>query len=95
MKLEIRRFVCDKVDCGKAYATHSGLAEHKDRVHSNVRHQCLECDKFFGAKILLKKHVETVHTALKRFQCEHCLFGTNRKIRFREHLMKKHQMEWN
>ena len=54
-----RPFICDHQNCGKTFTRNEELTRHK-RIHTGLRpFSCNHCNKRFGRKDHLKKHVKT------------------------------------
>ncbi|XP_031623861.1 PR domain zinc finger protein 10-like [Contarinia nasturtii] len=58
----INRFVCDELNCGKAFKSKYKLKEHK-LSHSDFREfSCADCDKQFKRKDKLREHILNFHS---------------------------------
>ena len=42
--------------CGKTYASNSGLIHHRDRIHEKKQWKCDVCSKEFATERYLKHH---------------------------------------
>jgi len=63
------KFKCEL--CGKEF-TEAGMEKHKSTVCSYNKFMCEQCDKWFGERKSLKRHVESVHNK-QEIKCDKCL----------------------
>ncbi|CAB3228622.1 unnamed protein product [Arctia plantaginis] len=70
----IRPYLCDQPNCGKAYTSKSHLDRHLRTVHmpqeTDVVYSCPKCFKTFANRQNLKRHLNTVHEL--EYACEIC-----------------------
>ena len=81
--------VCNQCD----YSTNSlkYLRGHQFRVHSGCRHVCQYCQKAFTLVPNLKRHIELVHSEVKkRFTCSECSKAFSTKANLKEHFNSIH-----
>ena len=45
---------------------------HVTTIHASSQYVCPECQRLYGSKSGLRKHVYTMHKKLSRYQCETC-----------------------
>jgi hypothetical protein len=80
--------------CGKTYASDSGLMSHVRRVHDGVianPRPCPKCDHVADCPSKLRAHFTAAHTS-NRFQCAYgCPFGYKGINGLRQHLINKHR----
>ncbi|PTU23198.1 hypothetical protein P175DRAFT_0431308 [Aspergillus ochraceoroseus IBT 24754] len=67
--------------CGVRFTRRSNCREHMKRHDPNSRKTfpCEICEKPFGRKTDLKRHVGSVHYGLRKFGCEQCGFRFSRQ----------------
>ena len=58
---------------------------------SKFINKCTVCGKIFSSKSHLKRHVESVHEKLKRFQCDFCEKKYYQKSHLQEHVLAAHK----
>lgn len=68
----------------------TSLDEHKQRLHGNRTFKCPICDKVYGVKRDLKKHIRR-HTS--QFKCEKCNKTYKEQRNYRQHL-KTHEDDY-
>ena len=56
-----------------------------------VKFQCQYCEKSFGRKEHLKRHVDAVHEGIKNFSCEFCEMNFSRKDYLKRHVSSIHR----
>ena len=61
--------ICDI--CEKTYTSKSGLRNHVQSAHREIRYPCDQCLYQAKHKIQLKKHIQSVHEKLK-YSCNIC-----------------------
>ncbi|XP_014229957.1 gastrula zinc finger protein XlCGF7.1-like [Trichogramma pretiosum] len=83
-----RRYVCDL--CPSAYATKSGLRQHRVARHE-APHQCRICPKRYGKPSQLAQHLAAVHLGRRQFRCGECGRGFAREDNLRQHRAVLHQ----
>ena len=49
-------FICDS-----SYSTKSGLKQHEDSIHKNLKFDCKDCGKQFTQKSGLVRHIDSFH----------------------------------
>ena len=57
--------------------------------------RCKECGKVFKNRSGIKRHVESVHSKIKRFFCPHCHIGFYFKAVYEKHVRNIHQRSPN
>lgn len=77
-------FICPQ--CGNEYNTRSILIRHLSS-HAEKQVKCHLCQKKFSQKDHLKRHTDSIHYQLKKWECNRCDAKFSRK----EHLMNHKQ----
>ncbi|KAI9373381.1 hypothetical protein BJX61DRAFT_533226 [Aspergillus egyptiacus] len=67
--------------CGAQFTRRSNCREHMKRHDPNGRkaYTCEDCGKSLGRKTDLKRHIDSVHRAARRFACEQCGYCFSRQ----------------
>ena len=67
-------YKCEEEDCSRVFGSPSSLAYHKSSSHQQDTFPCTVpgCDKVFKVKNLLQRHLKTVHTSERLFNCDKC-----------------------
>jgi len=69
---------------------HSPIKPLPKKPGDDRRYACLICPSTFGRKDRLKRHMETVHSPIKPFKCEHCSTAFNRRDKLKAHIQGVH-----
>lgn len=81
-------YECD--ECDKKFHTNTRLKEHLT-IHSNTRpFQCFYCETYFKLPNILRKHELNVHSAEKKYSCDHCSYKSNYNFVVKTH-MQRHE----
>ena len=79
--------------CGKNFARHLELVNHK-RIHSGDKpFQCDVCGARFNQKQNLRTHVRHIHLGERRYNCNICSMKFRRKRLLDCHMNSKHKFE--
>ena len=89
----------DHVESGKSYnfETSNFKNEAKTRLKSESHFsgkksfECIICSVCFSKKVLLKRHISSVHEKKKPFKCEICNTGFSRKLQLNAHISSVHE----
>ncbi|MCL4139373.1 UNVERIFIED_CONTAM: hypothetical protein GTU68_065928, partial [Idotea baltica] len=85
-----RSHVCQ--DCGKTFATSSGLKQHT-HIHSSVKpFQCEFCGKIFPRSANLTRHLRT-HTGEQPYKCKYCERSFSISSNLQRHVRNIHNKE--
>ena len=85
-------FTCEQPGCNYFSPRRSQLAAHM-RSHFSIRsHMCSTCGRAFIEKSHLIRH-ERIHLAEKPFKCDQCDYGSTRRDKLKEHIIKHHSGE--
>jgi KRAB domain-containing zinc finger protein len=90
---------CDR--CDKSFIRKSMLNEHIRNVHEGrkIHHKCDTCGKLFAgsnssnALANVKKHIDTVHLGLKKYQCSFCNTAYGQNGDLTRHIKRCHSKE--
>ncbi|XP_054168612.1 zinc finger protein 436-like [Oppia nitens] len=82
-------FHCEEPNCTYSSPRRSQLAAHI-RSHLSIRsHICSTCGRAFIEKSHLIRH-ERIHLDEKPFKCQQCEYGSTRRDKLKEHIIKHH-----
>ena len=56
-------------------------------------YKCEQCEYRSEKNRDVRKHVKTVHVAVKPFQCEHCSYATSFRSDLKNHVNARHTRE--
>merc|ERR1719319_1469772 len=88
---DVKKFTCQH--CGKIFLDSRDLKQHL-LVHTGEKpFVCDVCSKAFSTSANLKVH-STIHTGETRFKCSVCLHGFRQLILLKNHMLKKHEIEY-
>ncbi|XP_051170854.1 zinc finger protein 3 homolog isoform X7 [Leptopilina boulardi] len=71
--------------CKRSMVTQENLDRHMLTQHS--RFVCEECGKTFSTKVILQRHIQSVHNNIKLHACEFCSRRFSRQSHLRQHLL--------
>ncbi|XP_043482654.1 zinc finger protein 649-like isoform X10 [Leptopilina heterotoma] len=71
--------------CKRSMVTQENLDRHMISQHS--RFVCEECGKTFSTKVILHRHIQSVHNNIKLHACEFCSRCFSRQSHLRQHLL--------
>jgi len=77
------------VDCG-SLSNHRGRMHGKANADENGKFPCNICDRLFGSKPAVRKHIGTVHLKLRNFYCDHCDYSSYSKDSILSHMRSYH-----
>ena len=80
---EERPYKCDK--CGKTFKQLGHLTTHNKSCSGDKEHKCPLCGWAFATRGNMKQHIENAHSTVKKFSCEKCGKGFNRRDRCMRH----------
>jgi len=93
-----RKVHVEKVACQDCGAMVKSLTRHRDAVHTadeDKKFQCEECNKGFQDKLLLKIHMESVHSEAPQHQCRYGCENRYRNLsNLSAHERKMHGQIW-
>lgn len=84
---------CEFPDCGKKFHCNSKLKAHIKTRHEHLKeYLCSYCEANFSQYNNLKRHVDSVHKAL-RIACviPNCNYSVSRKDKYKNHLISQHK----
>ncbi|XP_050091324.1 transcription factor grauzone-like [Anopheles aquasalis] len=84
-------FKCDQ--CPHESPNSRAMANHKQRVHVDLRFECDVCGKRFKRQLYLKEHI-ALHTGKPLYSCEICGATFNSNANKYSHRKNKHPVEW-
>ena len=93
-----RPFVCTVAGCGKQFFFKDRLTAHIGRVHREKTIPCSEsCGKMFKTNKQMRVHVNSVHMAVKKYQCQWpgCEYSAHYKHATDGHFKSVHTKEKN
>ena len=62
-------------------------SEIDSAIHENIKaYRCDSCEKRFGHKSHLKKHVKTIHDNIKAYRCDSCDKSFGQKVHLETHV---------
>ncbi|KAL2822970.1 hypothetical protein BJX63DRAFT_2888 [Aspergillus granulosus] len=67
--------------CGAEFTRRSNCREHMKKHDPSGRkvYPCEDCGKTFGRKTDLKRHIDSVHRGIRRFECDQCGYRFTRQ----------------
>ena len=71
-------------DCTKQ----SNVTSHIETKHEVATHVCSQCDKQFSTKIILRRHIKSLH---KKYACNQCDRQFTRQDTLTTHIQSKHE----
>jgi hypothetical protein len=89
-----RQYICDI--CSTVYKSHFSITRHIKNKHLNAirYHTCKICNKRYIDITALWSH-SFQHRGFKPFKCTACDYTSVYKLRFKQHLRKRHQIIYN
>ncbi|KAJ8901390.1 hypothetical protein NDN08_007236 [Rhodosorus marinus] len=87
----IKDFKCSY--CGRLFTQSGHLHEHVRIAHTGALHACSVCEKKFGTKSKLERHVSAVHYNERNFRCSVCELAFKDKAYLRKHMRKQHNVD--
>ena len=85
---------CGKDNPDKKISRHEKLCRMSEAeraaYNATLKVECEECHKIFSQKHKLARHMKTVHSTSKLFQCEHCDHRDNRSDNMKTHIKNNH-----
>merc|ERR1719319_1632557 len=88
---DVKTFSCEH--CGKLFLDSRDFKEHIKTHTGEKSFVCDVCSKAFSTSSNLKIH-STIHTGETRFKCSVCSHGFRQLIQLKNHMLKKHEMEY-
>jgi KRAB domain-containing zinc finger protein len=86
---------CEFPECGKKFHSNSKLKAHIKTRHEHLKDfLCSFCDSTFSQYNNLKRHIDSVHKAL-RIACviQNCNYSVSRKDKYKNHLISQHKFD--
>ena len=65
--------------------------EERAEYKEGIKVKCASCPKILANKDKLARHVQSVHSNSKLFQCKHCDHKDNRSDNMKTHIKNNHQ----
>ena len=92
-KIQIQRTeLCTKCDLCEFRGNKSEMNKHSNNKHGTM-FACIECGNVFFDKIVLKNHIQSVHTTSEPFPCELCGLVLADFSLLQEHQRNFHEVE--
>lgn len=82
-----KNYFCDYEGCSKSFTRPSLLTEHQMSFHQGIKpFKCNQCDKSFGRKNHLERHLNSHKTDLdKPYHCQYCNKGVTTMQQLKRH----------
>eukprot|EP01083_Nonionella_stella_P034750 95018_1 len=81
-------FACE--DCAKCFNSSTGLANHRDQIHSHERpFACERCPNRFAKRHLLNRHVSDSHQN-QLYPCSQCFVILSTECNLKRHVAAMH-----
>ena len=87
--------------CDQSFKTEEGVRNHSGKCVEHLKMSpklepgeracCIQCDKTYVNKSMLRQHVEIVHLKIKKFQCDQCPLNFASKNGFKNHVASEHE----
>ena len=76
--------------CGEGFVDEAAFKAHEAEGHGDACFKCEMCDKPYGTKDMLQRHIGSAHEK-KTFVCKHCEFESDRIEGLKEHTQENHK----
>ena len=87
--------ICGQDKIGRTIAGHEKICrmskEERAEYKESIKVKCANCHKILANKDKLARHIQTVHSNSKLFQCKHCDHKDNRSDNMKTHIKNNHQ----
>ena len=83
---QLRDFACGF--CGLQFPMRVNLMNHVNMAHAGNKmwYKCEQCEYRAEKRGYVRKHVKTVHAAVKPFQCDHCSYASSFRSDLKNHI---------